>query len=134
MITFEFLIYCAGFVLAMIFLANFIAPRKLNYAVNINKMGNFHRQVFCVHCGYTTLMLAGMVLLCVCYNAELTAAEKGSLPWALSLFMALFWGSRVFVQIFYYDKAIKKKYPVFNIMFLTAFIYLAVIFTFLTIN
>ncbi len=134
MMTIEFLIYWAGFVLAMIFLANFIAPKKLNYAVNINKMENFHRQVFCVHCGYTTLMLAGMTAMCVFYNAELVAAEKWSLPWALCLFMALFWGSRVFVQIFYYDKAIKKKYPVFNILFFTAFTYLAVIFTYLTLK
>ena len=132
--TIEFLIYWAGFVLVMIFVANFIAPKKLDYERNINKMESFHRQVFCVHCGYTALTLLGMALLCVFYNEELANAEIGGLAWALNLFMAIFWGSRVIIQILYYDKAIKKKYPAFNIIFFTAFAYLAVIFTFLTIN
>ncbi len=130
----NFLIYWAGFVLLMIFLANFIAPKKLNYAENINRMENFHRQVFCVHCGYTALTLLAMALVCGFYNDELVTAEKGSLAWAGCLFMAIFWGTRVVVQIVYYDKAMKKRYPVFNIMFFIAFAYLAVIFTFLTIN
>jgi len=134
LMTVEFLIYWAGFVLGMIFIANFFAPKKLNYAGNINRMENFHRQVFCVHCGYTALTLAAMALVCVFYNAELVNAERGGLAWAGCLFMAVFWGSRVVVQVVYYDKAIKKTYPVFNIMFFIAFAYLAVIFTFLTIK
>lgn len=132
--TITFLIYWAGFVLFMIYIANFFAPKKLNYAGSINRMENFIRQVFCVHCGYTALTLAAMMLMCVCYNAELATAEQGSLAWGICLFMALFWGSRVLVQIFYYDKAMKRKYPIFNVMFFTAFVYLAGIFTYLTIT
>lgn len=134
MITLPFLIYWAGFVLLMISVANFVAPKKLNYAMNLRKMETFHRQIFNVHCCYTVLTMVGMILFCVLYNTEIVNAERGSLAWAGCLFMALFWGSRVCVQIVYYDKAIKKKYPVFNVIFLVAFAYLALIFTFLTIK
>ncbi len=132
MITIEFLVYWAGFVLAMITLANFIAPGMLGYKENLAKVDTFIRQVFCVHCGYTVLMLVGMILACVFYNAELIANE--GLAKGLNIFLAVFWGSRVIVQVVFYDKAIKKKYPIFNVMFFVAFAYLAVIFTFLTIN
>jgi len=84
-------------------------------------METFHRQIFNVHCCYTVLTMVGMILFCVLYNTEIVNAERGSLAWAGCLFMALFWGSRVCVQIVYYDKAIKKKYPVFNVIFLVAF-------------
>jgi len=79
-----------------------------------------------------------MALLCVLYNAELAAVPnevgKVSLARGICFFMALFWGTRVFVQLFYYDKQIKQKYPVFNVMFLTAFAYLAILFTFLSLK
>ncbi|MGJ8656791.1 MAG: hypothetical protein ACSHX6_10105 [Akkermansiaceae bacterium] len=128
----DFSIYWAGFVLGMIIVANFIAPKKLGYERNLVKMEPFIAEVFRVHCGYTVLTMFGMLLACVFYTAELRVGE--GVAFGVNLFMALFWGSRVVVQVFFYDKEIKKKYPVFNVLFFTAFAYLAVVFTFLTIK
>ena len=130
----EFCIYWAAFVLGMIITANFIAPGMLGYERNLAKVECFFGQVFRVHSAYTVLTMLGMLLLCVCYNQELAEAERGSLAWGLCLYLAVFWGTRVVVQVIYYDEAIKKKYPVFNIIFFTAFAYLAILFTFLTVK
>lgn len=132
MITIEFLVYWAGFVLAMITLANFIAPGMLGYSENLKKVDTFFGQVFRVHCGYTVLTLVAMLLACVFYNTELIANE--GLAKGLNIFMAVFWVSRVIVQVMFYDKKIKQKYPIFNVMFFVAFLYLAAVFTFLTIK
>lgn len=128
----DFSIYCAAVVLGMIILANFIAPGKLGYAGNLARVDDFFGEVFRVHCGYTMLTMLGMLLACVFYHAELKGNE--GMGFGFNLYMAVFWGSRLVVQVFYYDKAIKMKYPVFNVIFFTAFAYLAVLFTFLTIN
>jgi hypothetical protein len=46
----DFSIYWAAVVLAMLILANFIAPKKLEYAKNLEKVDAFFSEVFCVHC------------------------------------------------------------------------------------
>ena len=128
----NFCIYWAVLVLAMIILANFIAPKKLGYKRNLDKMEPFLAEVFRVHCGYTVLTMLGMLLTCIFYHTELRNNE--GMGFGFNLFMALFWGSRAFIQVFFYNLAIKKKYPVFNVIFLTAFCYLGALFTYLILT
>ncbi len=128
----DFAIYWAAFVLAMIILANFIAPGKLGYARNLEKVEPFFGEVFRVHCGYTVLTMLGMLLACVFYHDGLRDGE--GLGFGVSLFMAVFWGSRVVVQVVLYNKEIKQKYPIYNVLFFIAFFYLGALFSFLTIR
>ncbi len=127
-----FCIYWAALVLAMIIIANFIAPKKLGYKQNLDKMEPFIAEVFRVHCGYTVLTMLGMLLTCVFYHTELRSNE--GMGFGFNLFMAVFWGSRFLIQIFFYDREIKKRYPIFNIIFLTAFGYLGAFFTYITLT
>lgn len=129
MLSLEFMVYWAGFVLAMIILANLIAPGMLGYAENLRKVDTFFSQVFRVHCGYTVLTMLGMMLACVFYNAELIAND--GIARGVNLFLAVFWGSRVIIQVVFYEKAIKQKYPIFNVIFFIAFLYLGLIFNYL---
>lgn len=128
----DFCIYWAAFVLAMIILANFFAPKKLGYKQNLDKMEPFLAEIFRVHCGYTMLTMLGMLLTCVCYHTELRSNEE--MGFGFNLFMAVFWGSRVLIQVFFYNYEIKKKYPIFNVIFLTAFGYLGILFTYLVLT
>ncbi len=127
----DFCIYWAAFVLGMIILANFVAPGKLGYADNLARVEPFFGEVFRVHCAYTVLTMLGMLLVCVFYHDEVKSG--GGMGLGFNVFMAVFWGSRVVVQVFFYDVDIKKKYPVYNVIFLTAFSYLAVLFTYLVL-
>jgi len=126
----DLLIYGAGFVLAMIILANFLAPKKLGYGENLKKVDVFFGEVFRVHCGYIVLVMLGMLLACVLYTDDLR--DGVGLGFGLSVFMAVFWGSRVVIHFRYYDRGIKQQYPAYNVIFVTAFAYLAVLFIFLT--
>lgn len=128
----DFSIYWAAFVLAMIIVANFIAPKKLGYAENLAKVDSFFSEVFRVHCGYTVLTMLAMMLACVFYHDELR--DSVGLGFGVNLFLALFWGSRVVIQVLFYNRAIKQKYPIYNIIFFLAFLYLGALFSFLTIR
>ena len=44
-------------------------------------------------------------------------------------FLAVFWGARVFVQAFYYDAELKRQNRAAHVFFLSAFVYLALVFT-----
>lgn len=127
----DFSIYWAAFVLAMIIIANFIAPKKLDYGKNLEKVDAFFGEVFRVHCGYTVLTMFAMMLACIFYHDELR--DGAGVGFGVNVFLAVFWGSRVVVQVCFYNRAIKQKYPVYNIMFFIAFLYLGSLFSFLTI-
>jgi hypothetical protein len=47
----------------------------------------------------------------------------------LAGFLAVFWGLRVLLQLFFYDAAIKKQFPIYNVLFLSCYSYLAGLFT-----
>ena len=42
----------------------------------------------------------------------------------------MFWAVRLAVQLFYYDRALRRKYRAFDLLFVTAFVYLVAVFTF----
>lgn len=124
-------LYGAAFILGMILIANFIAPKMLGYKENSQRMDTFIGQVFNVHCFYTSFTMLGMALACILYTDEITAGTP--MGRGFCIFMAFFWGSRVIIQFTYYDKAIKRKYPIFHILFSAAFIYLGAAFTTLSL-
>jgi len=116
----------AGIILLCITLANFFAPKKMRWTVNLEKTEPVFRQVFIIHCVFLLGGVVAMALLCLLAPEWLFIDGLGR---ALAGFMALFWGARVLVQIFYYEKSIKRQFPCFNIIFTVAFIYLATLFT-----
>jgi len=121
------LIEIAGVVQLLIASANFFLPCKLRYAENLTRVDTIIRQVFIVHSVYIVLMLAGLGGLCLFFPHELAGASV--LGRCLSGFIAVFWGLRVPIQLFYYDPALKRQNLVMHILFTTAFVFLAALFT-----
>ena len=119
-------LYFAAFTLTMILIANFIAPSKLNYKGNVARMEPLHQEIFQVHCVYTMLTVGGMAALCAFLPGELATGEP--LAIALLWFMAGYWSLRVLIQFFYYNRSIKKTYPIYNVLFTLAFSYLGITF------
>lgn len=125
------LVYLGGFVNAMIVLANFFAPRKIGYARNLAKVEPIVRDIFTVHCAYIVYVVAGIGAACVFYTEELL--HSTGLARGFVCFVALFWGIRVPVQLFYYDREIKRRNPGFHLIFTLAFGYLALLFLYLAL-
>jgi len=68
----------------------------------------------------------GFVLLCFCFAGELTSGRP--FGQALASFLAVFWGSRVLLQLFYYDRELRRAYRLFDVLFLAADGFLAAVF------
>ncbi len=119
-------LYLAGVILLCITAANFFAPEKMRWRENLEKTETVFRQVFVIHCVFLLACVMAMALLCLLAPQMLLGNGLGR---ALVGFMALFWGARVLVQIFYYEPSIKRQFPFFNLLFTTAFTYLAMIFS-----
>lgn len=120
------LLYMAAFTLTMILVANFVAPSKLDYKGNVIRMERLHQEIFQVHCLYTIITVGGMAALCWFLPERLI--DGNPLALALLWFMAGFWSLRVIIQCFFYNRDIKKTYPIYNIWFTLAFVYLGLAF------
>jgi len=98
----------------------------MRWSANLEKTEPVFRQVFIVHCVFLLACVVGMALLCLIKPEWLLDDGLGR---AAVGFMALFWGLRVLVQFFYYEKSIKRQYPIFNVLFTLAFLYLGSLFS-----
>lgn len=120
-------IQLAGALQLVTAVANFFLPAKLHYRENLEKVSPIIRQIFTIHSIYIVLMLLGFGLICLLFPADLGGASP--LGRFLCGFLAVFWGLRVVLQVFYYDSAVKKEHPFGALFFGAVFLYLAVVFT-----
>lgn len=119
----------AGFILLCVVSANFFAPKKMRWSENLKLVEPVFRQVFIIHCIFLIGCVFAMAMACLFLPHRLLEDPVGKV---ILGFMALFWIARVGVQFFYYESSIKKQFPVFNVLFSVAFVYLAITFTLLT--
>ena len=119
-------LWIAGGLQLLIASANFFAKRMFRYRENLAKVSPVVREVFAVQNGYIVLIQVAFATLCFAFAGELASGRP--LPRYLCAFLALFWGLRLPIQLFYYDREVKRQHPVFNAMFLLAFVYLTAVF------
>ncbi len=116
----------AGLMMVGLVVANFVAAKRFRYADNLEASDTIVRQIFYVHCGYIILIIAGLATLCLGWPELLLEEGMGRV---LSSFFALFWGSRVAVQMTYYDSELRRDERFWDFFFLAVFIGLTTIFT-----
>jgi hypothetical protein len=121
----------AGLILTGLVAANFVAPKKFDYSANLANSSVFVRQVFYVHAAYIISIIAGLAILCLGWPRLLINDRMGKI---LSAFFALFWFSRVIVQLTYYDPSIRRLNRFWDVFFLSVFLTLALIFTLATFS
>jgi hypothetical protein len=73
------------------------------------------------------LVVLGAAALCFAFPRELAGGSP--LGRSLSAFLAVFWGLRLAIQLFAYDRALRRARPVFDALFLAGFAYLTGVFT-----
>ena len=84
------------------------------------------RQIFYVHWLYIVIVLGMFAALCFRFGRELAGAT--AMGRFLSGFMAAFWLLRITLQIFYYDREIRRQNRVLDALYLVALFVLVVVF------
>jgi len=119
-------IFVAGALQLLVASANIFAFGKFRYLDHLRTLPIVVRQVFLVQNVYIMLVQVGFALLCFFFADELTAGRP--MGRAFAGFLAVFWGSRVLLQLFYYDRELRRANRLFDVLFLAADGYLAAVF------
>ncbi|MEI9998103.1 MAG: hypothetical protein WDO13_02485 [Verrucomicrobiota bacterium] len=126
-----FLVQFAGALQLLIAAANFFLPGMLRYRESLAVVAPIIRQIFLVHAAYIVLVLGGLGLVCLAFARDLCGTSP--LGRSIAAFLAVFWLLRAALQFFYYDRAVKETHPLGNFIFGFMFVYLASVFTAITI-
>lgn len=125
-LTLEIGLRAAGMILTGLVLANFVAAKRWRYADNLAGSEAMVRQIFYVHCAYLVAIIAALAVLCLGWPKMLL---EGGMSRVLCGFFGLFWGSRVVVQLAYYDKEVRRRDRGWDLFFLGVFGILGAVFT-----
>ncbi|HET9399957.1 MAG TPA: hypothetical protein VFO34_03315 [Candidatus Acidoferrales bacterium] len=113
----------AGGIELAIFAANFYVPRKLDFRKGIAGAPTMIRQVFFVHAGYVAGVVLLFALMSFLFAPEL-ASGRG-LGRFLSAAICIFWACRVPLQVFYYDREVRRANRAGDLAMTAALVYLA---------
>jgi hypothetical protein len=116
----------AGVVHLGIMAANAPLPGKLCVRERLAGVPRFVRQIFYVHWVYIVIVLGMFAALCLGFARELAGAS--ALGRFLSGFMAGFWLLRIVLQVFYYDREVRRENRGLDMLYLGSLIVLVVIF------
>jgi len=119
-------LWVAGAIQLLIIAANFALPKKLRCRENLVKVSPMIREVFVVHWLYIVLVLGIFTTLCFWFAPELAGGSR--LGRFLSLAMSIFWLLRVPIQLFFYDREIRRQNRLADVAFLLTFSYLGIVF------
>ena len=118
-------IWGAGLVQVGIMAANLPLPWRLRVRDRLAGVPRFVRQIFYVHWIYIVIVLGMFAALCFGFAPELSGAS--GLGRFLSGFMAGFWLLRIVLQIFYYEREIRRENRVLDIFYLGSLVVLVVV-------
>ena len=120
-------LWAAGAVQLAILAANFFLPAKLACRENLSRVSPMIRGMFVVHWIYIVLVLGIFVAISFWFAPELAGASR--LGRFLSAAIALFWLPRVPIQLFFYDREIRRQNRLGDVLFLLALSYLGAVFS-----
>jgi len=110
------LIWGAGVVQVGIVLANVPLRGRLRVGERLAGVPRFLRQIVYVHWAYILIMVGFLAALCFGFAPELAGAS--GLGRFLSGFMAGFWLLRIVLQVFYYDRELRRENRGMDLLYL----------------
>lgn len=120
------LIQIAGVVQLLILAANFALPKRLALDRFLPRLSPILRQMFLVHWIYILIVILLFSGVSLIFPDDL--AGGSGLGRAFSAALALFWTSRLVVQLLYYDRAFLHRHRAGHLVFTAAFAYLGGVF------
>ena len=106
--------------------ANIPLPGRLRVRERLAGVPRFMRQIFYVHWLYIVIVVGMFAALCFGFAPELAGAS--ALGRFLSGFMAAFWLLRIVLQIFYYDRELRRENRGLDTLYVGSLIVLVVVF------
>jgi hypothetical protein len=119
-------IWAAGVVQLGILAANAPLPGRLRVRERLAGVPRFIRQIFYVHWIYIVIVLGMFTGLCFRFAPDL--AGVSALGRFLSGFMAGFWLLRCGLQVFYYDRQVRRENRGLDMLYIGSLIALVLIF------
>lgn len=95
--------FVGALMLGIVFIHVFF-PRWFRWGEELPRLGPLNRQIFVVHTIFVVLLLVLLGLLLLVHSSSLLAA--GGLGRAIFHGMAVFWGVRLLVQLWFYDRSL----------------------------
>jgi len=119
-------IWAAGVVHVGIIAANIPLPGRLRVRERLAGVPRFIRQIFYVHWIYIVIVLGLFAALCFRFAGDLAGGSV--LGRFLSGFIAGFWLLRIVLQIFYYDREVRRENRGLDLLYVTSLVVLVGIF------
>ena len=119
-------IWIAGGLQLLIAMSNFFAAKMFRYRESLRALPGHVAEVFIVQNIFIVFTVVGMAGLCFAFPGEL--AGSSMLGQSVSAFLSVFWCGRLVFQLFFYDRELRRQHRAFDVLFLLAFAYLAVVF------
>jgi hypothetical protein len=120
------LIWGAGAVHVGIIAANIPLPRRLQVRERLAGVPRFLRQIFYVHWIYIVIVLGLFAALCFGFAPDLAGGSV--LGRFLSGFIAAFWLLRIVLQLFYYDREMRRENRGLDLLYVGSLAVLVAIF------
>lgn len=109
-------------------------PKYFNWEKELSSMSLINRQMMKVHTFFIALTVFLIGLLCITSATELIQTKLGK---TITFGLGVFWGIRLFFQLFIYSSKLwkgKKFETSMHILFLLFWVYLSVVFFGATFN
>ncbi len=122
-------LYLAGITHFGILIASATAPKALNWKGSLSVLPTLLRQMFWVYGIFIVLMIISFGTITLIFTEEL--ANPTPLGRAIAIVMAVFWGTRLIVQLFVFDATPWLTTPLYRIGYhglTAAFIFLTSIY------
>ena len=126
------LIWMAGVVHVGIVAGNIPLPGRLRVRERLADVPVFVRQIFYVHWIYIVIVLGLFAALCFGFADDL--AGGSALGRFLSGFIAGFWLLRIVLQLFYYDREVRRENRGLDLLYVGSLMVLVVIFGMATLR
>ena len=97
----ELLLRVGGALHFVILIASALTPRMLDWRHGLASLHPFLRRLFWVYGVFITNVIAGFGVLALRHAPEMAIGEP--VARSLCVFIAIFWGGRLFVQFFVFD-------------------------------
>ena len=125
-----YLIFFAGLAQIALVVGSAAIPKLLNWKGELMKTSLLIRQIFWTYAGYILVINFSFGLLSILGEEELL--DKSFLAKAITLFIALYWITRILIQFFYFDTSAAPKgliYKVGEVTLVLLFFFLAIIYS-----
>lgn len=117
-----------GLLLILLALIHIIFPKYFNWKAEFTHLSLINRQMMTTHTFFIALTVFLMGVLCLTSSTELVATDLGK---KISLGLGVFWGIRLFFQLFIYSSRLwrgRKFETIVHIIFTGLWSYLTIVF------